>query len=198
MTFLCFSIDFIRWDWPLRDISVCVGFFRWTLTGLVKMKVILPVLFWRMFEITCLFHVLTSYFLLPLCPLCHFLPLFSSALTPRSSPAVYCRFLITMQWRWWSAGSRTLWDCLTLQVKINLLLDSCHSSDNLVHNVCCFAVDQSVLRVSPCRSGGLRQTATPQLPSDRRLPRLFLCRIALLFWERQREGEIIVLLPARV
>lgn len=43
--------------------------------------------------------------------------------------------------------------------------------------------------VSPCRSGGLRQAETPQLPPDRRLPGLLLRRIALLLWERQREGE---------
>lgn len=55
----------------------------------------------------------------------------------------------------------------------------------------CYLFVQSCLFVSPCRSGGLRQAATPQLPSDRRLPCLFLCRIAFLFWERQREGESV-------
>lgn len=55
----------------------------------------------------------------------------------------------------------------------------------------CFFISISLIlssRASPCRSGGLRQTATPQLPSDWRLPRLFLCCITFIFRERQREG----------
>lgn len=53
-----------------------------------------------------------------------------------------------------------------------------------------FTVDQSFI-CSPCRSGGLRQTATPQLPSNRCLPRLLLSCFALLLWERQREGRFM-------
>lgn len=90
------------------------------------------------------------------------------------------RCLITMLWRWWSGGSRTLWGCLTPQVKINVLMES------VVNHA--LRVRGCVDRVSSCRSGGLRPPATPQLPSDRRLPRLLLCGFTLLLWERPREG----------
>lgn len=46
-------------------------------------------------------------------------PTFLCASPPHPSLlTLHFRFLITMQWQWWSAGSRTLWDCLTQQVKI--------------------------------------------------------------------------------
>lgn len=39
------------------------------------------------------------------------------------------------------------------------------------------------------RSGRLRQVTTSELSSDRRLPRLFLCRVPLLLWKCQRKGK---------
>lgn len=78
--------------------------------------------------------------------------------------------LDTLIWaltQFWSPPQLGLKLCFVFFISISLILSS---------------------RASPCRSGGLRQTATPQLPSDWRLPRLFLCCITFIFRERQREG----------
>lgn len=56
----------------------------------------------------------------------------------------------------------------------------------MLSSVCCHL---KYMHAPPCRSGGLRQAATSQLPSDWRLPCVFLCRVPFLVWERSREGE---------
>lgn len=94
-------------------------------------------------------------------------------LTLLSPPSLFFRFLITMQWQWWSAGSRTLWDSLTQQVKIVKSLcgwmfvvlgaatETVVATRHCVDDVCCFPS----VTVFVCLPLQVRRTTTDCDPS---------------------------------